>query len=398
MVFHRLPVVLFVPFIVQCWFDCSCRCHLPTTTVEDVSAATEDALSATTCSGIADPSESAGGGRERVGQTAVAVAAQSEPHPCPRTNVLAATDGGGNRGEREDQDGVHGWLQMGADDSRGAGSKTRDSDLAVGGTVLTVIGGGAADAPAATGDEIKGRGAAPSKTSQGVADEGDPAAKAADAVAEDDAAAASAADVLSSAEPDAPSPRTAGGGAPESRISVGRMDLYSEGCATGEGCVSDDGMTAFTCPTGRDADADSTGCPRCAASCWFACSCACHADTAAAAPAAAAETVSGDAAVRASGAAGHRPCRRKRSRGERELAPPAEASSSRSLREGALAAASSSGDPRRAFLATSEGGAGPRTIHFGTAARFGKPSAGQDGRGGGVAPGGKGSGAQYDTR
>ena len=351
--------------------------------MEDVSAAIEDASPTTTHTGRVSASESAGC-REGAGKAAVAaaVAPPSETRPRWPGNPLTATDRGEQRGEKGGRDSPHGTTQRGADDGQGVARRTGGpcADLEASGTLLAVTGSAGAGGTAANVDENQGFSVALRNARQTFAGEAGQAVAAASAVRS------------SSVEPGVPSPTKAGGGiiSGSGGLACGNgVELCAEGCAGGE-----EGETASSCHASLDSRTESTECFHCAASCWFACACDCHADTAVVASAAAAGTDFGKS-VR-SRAAGSQPPRRKRPRKEPGLIL-AEASA-RKAKE--VATVAPSADPRRAFLATSECGAGPRTIRFGTAARFDKRFAERHGRGGGAAPDGEASGAgmSYDTR
>lgn len=162
-------------------------------------------------------------------------------------------------------------------------------------------------------------------------------------------------------------------------------------CGGGEEESSSSSNLSNVPATTNSADSMATDhdCVHCATSCWFACSCACHA-VLAENSSVAAETEEGGHAARRR-APTNELFRRKRQRNGREQ--PQAGSSNQKEGESARDVPAVL-DVERAFLATSESGGGPRSIRFGTAARYPRQLFGRRGGGDEVF----GVGISYDTR
>eukprot|EP00903_Cladosiphon_okamuranus_P012081 g11341.t1 len=179
---------------------------------------------------------------------------------------------------------------------------------------------------------------------------------------------------------------------PSSIIDTGEHGVGGDlGGSVDEGCGGEsDSSKEESSPSSHLSDvlaattsADSTDdeyCALCTASCWFACSCACHASLAETSSAAAKEEHGKTTRRRAPADFGT--IRRKRQRKEREQ-PQAVTSSNQKEDERATGVLVL--DVGRAFLATSESGPRPRAIHFGAAARHPRRLFGRSSGGDGVA-------------
>lgn len=361
---------LVVFYVFQCWFECSCLCHFPTTTEEVVSAGMEGYVPQATTSSANNGTVMSERGGEEGGRKAAAQTELPQTQACVRSQWRKQKDDG--RVPRQDTDGCSGVAMKAEEGTSGT-------------TVAIISGAGAgAESFATAGDGDSGLGHSPvQESSQDGAEEEHQKADAALPLPVD-------------AEVPSPNIETCGYGA---RGGLGGTVIESFGgeCGSSEDASPSSGRSDAVIPTNSpDSVVGDEHCFRCTDSCWFACPCACHASLAETSSVAM-ETERGNATRRRRDTANGL-CRRKRQRNGREQ-PQIRPSNQKERRMPAVSVP----DVERAFLATSEGGARPRAIHFGTAARyphslFGRRGCGASASGGDDDEEVAGARVSYDTR
>lgn len=419
----------------QCWFECLCRCHFPTATVEVVSTGIEQPVAN-------DFVCVSAGCREGVkGTAATGVVEVPKEQTRSRKQLLSAKNeesGEGIRLSERSSDNCSGVASRrvggsgSAKSASGTGTTNGGVETTITATTSSGGGGGGAsgtvDAAEIAGEDADGNlGVALVNPNCNVKEEASPNADAdadgassplVDANLIEEAVAAAAARGEN---------RAASGGVSEVR-SVGGIgqggrsgcssssssnkvegeeqdgEKKREGGASSHHLISGSAMAlAAACPAENVMSDGGNSCC-CAASCWFACSCACHNVAASSAAVAAGQAAAGEAAAGEAAATGtgegcadrrrdaRDGCpRRKRRRNGRELSSEPHRRDNKGAR---VTVAAPDLDVKRAFLATSECGAGPRVVHFGKAARYSAlPLFGQRGGGGGTPGAGAGAGA-----
>lgn len=181
----------------------------------------------------------------------------------------------------------------------------------------------------------------------------------------------SCASLSSPVDGESPPPTTEGGGRGASGNLGGTVAEHCRGrCGSSEEPSVSSSQSDIAASTSSADNRGDEGCAHCAQSCWFACSCACHAALAETLSVAA-ETENGNATRRRAPAIGPLPRKRPRNGQQQPRVKPS------NQKEDERAHDVPDLDVERAFLATSESGARPRAIHFGTAARYPRPLLGR---------------------